>query len=163
MLVSSFSCAYLLSIYLFGKVCANILPIKKLNHLYYYWVIFLKCTYILHWSNLSDIYFADTFSPSVICLFILLIVFFIWCWERLGAGGEGDNRGWDGWMASPTQWTWVWVNSGSWWWTERPGVLRFMGSQRVGHDWATEGNWTELNLIWFQCNQNQDPSMENRN
>ena len=65
-----------------------------------------------------------------------------WCWERLSAGGEGDNRGWDGWMASPTQWTWVWVDSGSWWWTGRPGVLQFMGSQRVGHDWATELNWT---------------------
>ena len=60
--------------------------------------------------------------------------------EGLGAG-EGDNRGWDGWMASPTWWTWVWVNSGSWWWTGRPGTLRFMGSQRVGHDWATELNW----------------------
>ena len=66
----------------------------------------------------------------------------LWCWEGLGAGGEGDDRGWDGWMASLTQWTWVWVNSGSWWWTERPGVLRFMGLQRVGHDWATELNWT---------------------
>ena len=64
-----------------------------------------------------------------------------WCWERLKAGGEVDNRGWDGWMASPTQWTWVWVNSGSWWWTERPGVLQSMGSQRVGHDWVTELNW----------------------
>ena len=64
-----------------------------------------------------------------------------WCWERLKAGGEGDDRGWDGWMGSPTQWTWVWVDSGSWWWTGRPGVLRFMGSQRVGHDWATELNW----------------------
>ena len=62
---------------------------------------------------------------------------------KIGAGGEGDDRGWDGWMASPTQWTWVWVNSRSWWWTGRPGVLRFMGSQRVGHDWATELNWTE--------------------
>ena len=60
-----------------------------------------------------------------------------WCWEGLGAG-EGDNREWDGWMASPTRWTWVWVNSGSWWWTGRPGVLRFTGSQRVGHDGATE-------------------------
>ena len=67
------------------------------------------------------------------------------CWEGLVAGGEGDNGGWDGWMASPTQWTWVWVNSGSWWWTGRPGVLWFMGSQRVRHDWATELNWTELN------------------
>ena len=57
------------------------------------------------------------------------------------AGGEGDNRGWDGWMASPTRWTWIWVNSGRWWWTGRPGVLRFMGSQRVGRDWVTKLNW----------------------
>ena len=57
-----------------------------------------------------------------------------WCWEGLGAGGEGDDRGWDGWMASPTWWAWVWVN----WWTGRPGVLWFMGLQRVRHDWATE-------------------------
>ena len=62
----------------------------------------------------------------------------LWCWEGLGAGGEGDGRGWDGWLASWTQWTWVWVNYGCWWWTGRPGVLQFMGSQRVGHDWATE-------------------------
>ena len=61
-----------------------------------------------------------------------------WCWEGLGAGGEGDYRGWDGWMASPTRWTWVWVNSGSWWWTGRPGVLQSIGLQRVGHGWATE-------------------------
>ena len=67
-----------------------------------------------------------------------------WCWEGLGAGGEGDDRGWHGWMASPTRCTWVWVNSGSWWWTGRPGVLRFMGSQRVGHDWATELNWAKI-------------------
>ena len=61
-----------------------------------------------------------------------------WCWERLKVGGEGDNRGWDGWMASPTQWTWVWVSSGSWWWTGKPGVLQSMGLQRVRHDWGTE-------------------------
>ena len=60
-----------------------------------------------------------------------------WCWEGLGAG-EGDKRGWDGWITSPTRWAWVWVNSGSWWWTGRPGVLRFMGSQRVRHNWVTE-------------------------
>ena len=65
-----------------------------------------------------------------------------WCWEGLGAGGEGDDRGWDGWIASLTRWTWVWVNSGSWWWTGKPGMLQFMGSQRVGHDWVTELNWT---------------------
>ena len=64
-----------------------------------------------------------------------------WCWEGLGAGGEGDDRGWDGWMASPTRWAWVWVNSRSWWCTGRPGVLWFMGSQRVRHDWVTELNW----------------------
>ena len=51
-----------------------------------------------------------------------------WCWKGLGAGGEGDDRGWDGWMASLIRWTWVWVNSRSWWWTGRPGLLRFMGS-----------------------------------
>ena len=61
-----------------------------------------------------------------------------WCWEGLGAGGEGENRGWDGWMALATRWTWVWVNCGSWWWTGRPGVLRFMGSKRVRHNWSTE-------------------------
>ena len=64
-----------------------------------------------------------------------------WCWEGLGAGGEGDDRGWDGWMASPTRWMWVWVNSGSWWWTGRPGMLQFTGLQRVGHDWVTKLNW----------------------
>ena len=98
-----------------------------------------------------------------------------WCWKGLGAGGEGDNRGGegddrggDGWMASLTRWTWVWVSSGSWWWTGRPGVLWFMGSQRVGHDWVTELNCTEpwcsfglhhslfhffqsVSLWWFSC------------
>ena len=64
-----------------------------------------------------------------------------WCWERLKVGGEGDDWGWDGWMASPTRWTWVWVSSGSWWWTGRLGMLQSMGSQRVGHDWTTELNW----------------------
>ena len=64
-----------------------------------------------------------------------------WCWEGMRAGGEGDDRGWDGWMASPTQWPWVWVNSGSWWWIWRPSVLRFMGSK----EWDTTEwlNWTE--------------------
>ena len=70
-----------------------------------------------------------------------------WCWERLKAGGEGDDRGWDGWMASLTPWTRVWVNSGSCWRTGRPGVLQSIGSQRVRHDWATELNWTELKFL----------------
>ena len=71
-----------------------------------------------------------------------------WCWEGLRAGGEGDDRGWDGWMASPTRWAWVWVNSGDgvgWWWTGKPGVLRLMGSQSRTRlsDW-TELNWNSL-------------------
>ena len=74
----------------------------------------------------------------------------LWCWEGWGAGGEGEGRGWDGWMASLTRWTWVWVNSGRWWWTGRPGVLWFMGSQRVGHDWVTELNWTDQLLLLSQ-------------
>ena len=65
-----------------------------------------------------------------------------WCWERLKAGGEGDDRGWDGWMASSAQWTWVWMSYGSWWWTGRPGMLQPMGSQEVGQDWVTELHWT---------------------
>ena len=71
---------------------------------------------------------ADSFEKTLI-------------WEGLRAGGEGNDRGWDGWMISPTQWTWVWVNSGSFYWSGKPGVLRFMGSQRVGHNWAAELNW----------------------
>ena len=74
------------------------------------------------------------------------------CLEGLSAVGKGDDRGWDGWMASLTRWTWVWVNSGSWWWTGRPGMLQFMGSQRIGHYWATELNWTKWNtrILLFQ-------------
>ena len=75
------------------------------------------------------------------------------CWERLTARGEGDDRGWDGWMALLTQRTWVWVNSGSWWWTGKPGVLPSMGLQRVGHDWATEqlqnGYWNRASFHVF--------------
>ena len=71
-----------------------------------------------------------------------------WCWERLKAGGEGDDRRWDSWMVSPTQWTWVWVNSSSWWWTGSPGMLQSMGLQRVGHGWATQLN-SILKWTWF--------------
>ena len=71
-----------------------------------------------------------------------------WCWERTKAGGEGDDRGWDGWMASPTQWTWVWASSRCWWWTGH-ATVHWVG-QRVGHNWATELHWS----IWvnfLQC------------
>ena len=64
-----------------------------------------------------------------------------WCWERLKAGGKRDDRGWDGWRASLTRWSWVWASSGSWWWTGKPGMLQSMGSQRVGHNWVTKLNW----------------------
>ena len=73
------------------------------------------------------------------------------CWLSILyiiAGGEGDDRGWDGWMASLAQWTWVWVNSGSWWWTERLGVLRFTRSQRVGHDWTELSGTQAVPGIW---------------
>ena len=74
-----------------------------------------------------------------------------WCWERLKAGGEGDNRVQDGWMALPTQWTRVWVGFRSWWWTGKPGVLQSTGSQRVGHSWATELNKFRIDadFIWL--------------
>ena len=68
-----------------------------------------------------------------------------WCWERLKAGGKGDDREWDGWMASWTWWTWVWSSSGSWWWTGNSGMLQSMGLQIVGYNWSTELNWTFLN------------------
>ena len=70
-----------------------------------------------------------------------------WSWEGLRAGGEGGKRGWGGWMASPTWWTWVWASSGSWWWTGKPGMLQSMGSQRLGHHWATElTDWLKCSL-----------------
>ena len=71
-----------------------------------------------------------------------------WCWERLKAGGKGDNRGWDGWIASSTQWTWVWVDSGIWWWTGRPGMLWFMGLQ----SWTRLSDWT----VWDNIFKSRD-------
>ena len=74
-----------------------------------------------------------------------------WCWERLKAGGEGDDRGWDGWMTSLTWWTWVWASSRSWWWTGKPCVLQqSLGSQRVGHAWVTELKYEKILLIYTQ-------------
>ena len=62
---------------------------------------------------------------------------------------EEDDRGWDRWIASPTRWTWIWASSGNWWWTRKPGMLQSVGLQRVGHDWVTELNWTELKSFYF--------------
>ena len=72
-----------------------------------------------------------------------------WCWQRLKAGGEGDNRGWNGWIASPTQWTRVWINSRSWCWSGRPCMLQSMGSQRVEHKWVTKLNWMVNHVVHF--------------
>ena len=72
-----------------------------------------------------------------------------WCWVRLKAGGEGVDRGWDGCMASPTRWTWVWVGSGSWWWIGKPCVLQPMGLLKVGNGWATELNWIDCWLSYL--------------
>ena len=80
-----------------------------------------------------------------------------WCWERLKAGREGNDREWDDWMASLTRWTWVWGSSRSWWWTGKPGVLQSMGSQRVRHDWVTEWNWTDKISVMLMC-QSQSPN-----
>ena len=90
----------------------------------------------------------------------------LWCWERLKA--EGDDRGWDGWMASWTWWTWVWASSRSWWWTWKPGVLQSMRSQRVGHNWVTELNWiiqiveTSTNNSHFYWAWNRDRQQTQR-
>ena len=72
-----------------------------------------------------------------------------WCWERLKARGEGDDRGWDGWMASLTRWTWVWVSSGRWWWPGKPGVLQSMDLERVGQNWETEVNWSVAKILFM--------------
>jgi len=85
----------------------------------------------------------------------------LWCWEGLGAGGEGDDRGWDGWMALLTRWMWVSVNSGSWWWTGRPGMLRFMGSQGVGHDWVTDLIWSGQWHVYWSQNVQEEPKESN--
>ena len=86
-----------------------------------------------------------------------------WCWERLKAGGKGDDRGWDGWMASLTQWTWVWSSSGRWWRTRKPGVLQFIGLKRIKNNWVTEQHqylnhlvkgwehtfWSQVAWVWI--------------
>ena len=100
------------------------------------------------WKSVLNIHWKDwcwSLSSSTLATWCELLTHLKrpWCWERLKAGEE-DKRGWDGWMASLTLWTWVWANSGSWWWTGKPGGLHPMGSQRIGHDWATELNWKFL-------------------
>ena len=101
-----------------------------------------------HWRTLNDLEGCWRWNSNILtpwCEELTHLKRPWWC-KRLKARGEGNDRGWDHWV-SQTQWAWVWVNSGSWWWTGRPGVLQSMGSQRVGHDWAAELNWTEGSWI----------------
>ena len=93
----------------------------------------------IHWKNW---WWSWNSNTLVTCCKELTLWKRSWCWERLKAGGKRDNRGWDGWMASPTWWTLVWVISGSWWWTGKPGLPQSMGSEIVGYHWMTELNWT---------------------
>ena len=115
---------------------------------------FLSLSVLILWANSSNLmalntmrkrrtpkFLPSTSLPSPNSRYTYLPP---WCWERLKAGGEGDDRGWDGRMASLTQWTWIWASSRSWEWTRKPGVLQSTGSQRVGHNWGL--NWTDLNL-----------------
>ena len=105
------------------------------------WRRLLRVPWTARWSNLN-IHWEDwCWSSNTLATWCEELTHLKrrWCWERLKKGEEGDDRGWDGWMAPPTQWTWVWVDYGSWWWT---GVLWFMRLQKVGYDWVTEMNWT---------------------
>ena len=92
----------------------------------------------IHWKNLCWSWNSNTLATRCKELTHLKRP---WCWERLKAGEEGDDRGWDGWMASLTWWTWVWAGSGYWWWTGKPAVLQSMGSLRVKYIWVTELSW----------------------
>ena len=85
---------------------------------------------------------TEWYSKVSMYLLSSIYLFRPWCWERLKAGGEGDNREWDSWRASPTRWTWVWVGSRNWWWTVKPGVLQSIGLQGIRHHWVTEMNWS---------------------
>ena len=98
----------------------------------------------IHWKDWCWSWNSNTFAT---CCEELTHLKRLWCWERLKAGGEGDDRGWDASMTLLTQWIWVWVYSRIWWWTGRPGMLQSTGQQRFGHYWATELIWTEYVFI----------------
>ena len=118
---------------------------KNLNEMSHSYIRVQECIKVCAHRALCGFRKADT----------KMRMFSAWCWERARARGEGDDRGWDGWMASPTLWTWVWASSGSWWWTGRPRVLQSMGSPRVGQDWTTTDMVDDfpavLNIKTEQC------------
>ena len=106
-----------------------------------------KANIVIHWTKRNFLFPSAYTALATWCKELTHLKKPL-CWERLRAGGKGYDRGWDGWMASPKLWTWVWVNSESWWWTGKPGVLQSMGSQRIGHDWATELNWVYIKFMF---------------
>ena len=111
---------------------------------YFCWVFFTLFLLLVHHDILNTFYYVTRHCIcKIYCINNLFEIRFHHRWFIFSfcLGGEGDDRGWDGWMASPTQWTWVWASSKSWWWTGKPGVLQATGSQRVGYDWVTELNW----------------------
>ena len=118
-----------------------------------------KSTLTIHWK---DWCWSWSFSTLTTWCKELTHWKWSWWWERLKAGGEGDDRGWDGWRASLTLWTWVWASSGRWWRIGKPGFLQSMGSQRVGHDRATEQelerwDWSRQALLFILEGKNWDP------
>ena len=133
-------------------------PFSDLSHLEFFWLprrnylqsvwlpimrkwILMVCDLIIPGKWHSNRNFPEAISPTLATWYKELTHWKRpWCWERLKAEGKGNDRGWDGWIASPTQWTWVWASSRSWWWIGKPGVLQSMGWQRVRHNWAIELN-----------------------
>ena len=116
------------------------------------WRILLRVSWTVRRSKqsilketFSDTYWKDwCWSSNTLATWCEELIHWKRQWEKMESRGEGDDRGRDGWMALPTQWTWIWSSSGSWWWTRKTGVLPSMGLQRVGHDWVTELNWGHL-------------------
>ena len=145
---SNFCCVRSTPISSYQKLCDNFVDDRSFWKYLSHRFVCISWDFLEHWLHLEvEIYTRITWK-----IMQSWLLGKDWCWEGLGAGGEGDDSGWDGWMASLTRWTQVWVNSGSWWWTGRPGVLQFMGSQRIRHDWATELNWTELHVLKMYTN-----------
>ena len=154
-----FVCFFAISISSLVKCFSNLSPTFKLACFFpYNWIV--RVLTILDIGPLITTWYLQMFFYEYLAIFSIpkqCLWKRPWCWERLRVGGEGDDREWDGWMASPTQWTWDWVDSGSWWWTGRPGVLQFMGSREL--EMTEKLNWTELKQCLskdsFNCNKVQ--------
>ena len=129
------------------SICQEVMGLDAM--IFIFWILSFKLVF-----SPSSFTFIKRLFSSCLLSAVRVVSFSIWCWHFVITLISMDyDRGWDGWMASPTRWAWVWVHSGSLWWTGRPGVLRFMGLQRVGHDWVTELNYGLLsnNFVKFPC------------